>query len=195
MGKKNRRHPAQNPASARSAIRRLGNNGGGFFTRGDDEAVRQSLGEEHYQRMRRTMELMRNPRPLTEADAAVLRAAVAPLLRDLAATGMPLPDIRTEAHEDRECAVCGWIAMPGGFGQGVWVLRDHSHAEQVAELAEQFQNWAADYLVEAGHSPDWPACPAHGGDRGLAAEVRDGAAVWVCREDGRVISPIGALPG
>jgi hypothetical protein len=174
--------------------RGAGNNGGGFFSGRNPEVIRDMLGEEVYQRVQRTRELLRNPQPLTEADAAMLWAALAPVLRDLTATRMPVPDIRAEAHEDRPWSVCGWIAQPGGFGQGIWVVRDAPHANQVWELAEQFQNWASDVLVDAGQTPEWPLCPEHNRRHGLMADVRDGAAVWICLHPEHVIAPIGALP-
>jgi aminoglycoside phosphotransferase (APT) family kinase protein len=166
-----------------------------LFSSRDPEVIRERLGAEVYQRVQRTRELLRSPQPLTEADAAVLRAAAAPLLRDLAATRMPVPDIRSEAHEDRPWAVCGWIAGRGATGQGVWVMRDGSSAGQVRELAEQFQSWASDVLAGAGQSPEWPLCPEHDRGHGLMADVRDGAAVWVCLHPDHVIAPIGALMG
>jgi hypothetical protein len=175
--------------------RGTGSNGGGVFSSRNPEVVREMLGEEVYQRMQRTRELLRHPQPLTEADAAVLRAAAAPLLRDLAATRMPLPDIRTEAYEDRPWSICGWIAGRGMTGQGIWVMRDGSPADQVRELAEQFRNWASDVLVDAGQSPEWPPCPEHDRGHGLWADVRGGAAVWVCLHPDHVIAPIGALTG
>ncbi len=157
------------------------------------------MGEEAFERWQRDRELTRNPRPLTEVERAVLRQAVAPLLADLAASGMALPDIREEAHEEREApSVCGWIHGPGGTGEGIWVLVDSPAAEQVAQLAEQFQHWAADQLHDAGRSPEWPACPQHPSPpRRLDPEVRDGRAAWVCRESGQAIWPVGelAMPG
>lgn len=166
-----------------------------MFSSRDPEVIREILGAEVYQRVQRTRELLRSPQPLTEADAAVLRAVAAPLLRDLAATRMPVADIRTEAHEDRPWAVCGWIAGRGVTGQGVWVMRDGSPAGQVRELAEQFQSWASEVLVGAGQSPEWPLCPEHDRGHGLMADARDGAAVWVCLHPDHVIAPIGALMG
>jgi hypothetical protein len=150
-------------------------------------------------RWQRDSELARNPRPLTEAERAVLWRVAAPVLADLAASGMTLPDIREEAHEEREApSVCGWIQGPGGTGEGICVLLESPAAEQVAQLAEQFQNWAADQLHEAGRAPEWPACPQHPSPpRRLEPEVRDGHAAWVCWASGQVIWPVGelALPG
>jgi hypothetical protein len=208
MGKNRGQRPIRPTGPARSRIANLGNNGGGFFSGSNPEAVRENLGqmlgetlgEEVYQRMLRTRELLHTPEPLTHADAAVLRAALEPVLRDLAATGITgitgmTLEIREEAHEDRLEGICGWIAGPGSFGTGIWVVRDASHAEQVRELAEQFQNWAADGLVDAGRSPEWPLCPEHDRAHGLHPDVTDETAVWVCFHPEHVIAPIGALPG
>jgi hypothetical protein len=144
-----------------------GGNGGGFFgfRSGDPAALaalREELGEKAFECWQRDRELTLNPRPLTEVERAVMRQAVAPLLADLAASGMTLPDIREEAHQEREApSVCGWIQGPGGTGEGIWVLTESPAAEQVAQLAEQFQDWAADQLHDAGGPPEWPACPQH----------------------------------
>ena len=119
------------------------------------------MGEEAFERWQRDRELPRNPRPLTGVERAVLRQAAAPLLADLAASGMSLPDIREEAHEEREApSVCGWIQRPGGTGEGICVLLDSPAAEQVAQLAEQFQHWAADRLHDAGRPPESAGLPA-----------------------------------
>ena len=123
-------------------------------------------------------------RRLLLRERAVLRQAVAPLLADLAASGLSVPDVREQAHEEREApSVCGWIQGPDGTGEGIWVLLDSPAAEQVVQLAEQFQEWAADQLHDAGRSPEWPTCPHHPSPpRRLVPEVRDGRAAWVCWE-------------
>jgi hypothetical protein len=191
--------PSGQPADSRSAV---GDNGGGFFRRDDPGALaafRETFGAEAFEPWQRSQELLIRPRPLAEWERAVLQKALAPLLADLAASGLSLPDIREEAHEEREAAsVCAWIQGPERTGAGIWILVDSPPAEQVAQLAEQFQNWAADELHDAGRPPDWPGCPEHPGAlHRLEPEVRDGAAVWVCLESGQVIWQIGAvvLPG
>jgi hypothetical protein len=101
-------------------------------------AMRERMGEERFERWQRSQELSEHPRPLTDMERSVLREAVAPLLADLAASGMSLPDIREEAREESaEASVCAWIQGPGRTGEGISVLLDSSPAEQVAELAEQ----------------------------------------------------------
>ena len=49
------------------------------------------MGEEAFARWQRSRELLSSPRPLTSTEAAVLRQAAAPLLADLAASGLGLP--------------------------------------------------------------------------------------------------------
>lgn len=132
-------------------------------------------------------------RPLTEEEQAVVRDTATPLLRDMAASGLVLPDIHYEAREDRGSeTVCAWIQGPGGTGAGIWI-RGSSPAEQVGELAEQFQNWAADQLHDAGVLPEWPICPEHPVPRRLNPEIRDGVAVWASWEGGHVTCEIGTL--
>ena len=132
--------------------------------------------------------MLQNRRPLSEPGAAVLRAAAAPLLRDLAAAGEPVPEIKTEACEEDDWAVYGLLAGPGGSGQRIRVIRDRSPAGQVTDLARQFQEWTDEQFGD-----QWPVCPEHGLPGQLQADVRDGAAVWICPQDGRVISVVGAL--
>ncbi|HTS95101.1 MAG TPA: hypothetical protein VMI33_00610 [Streptosporangiaceae bacterium] len=49
---------------------------------------------------------------------------------------------------------------------------------QVAQLAEQLQNQAADWLHDAGRPPEWPNCLQHpGAPHRLNPEVRDDGAV------------------
>jgi hypothetical protein len=84
------------------------------FRGNDPAALRAMLGPEAFERMQRSLELRRHPRPLTGPEREVVRQAAAPLLRDLAAGRLAPPDIRDEAHEDRgDQAVCAWIQGPG----------------------------------------------------------------------------------
>ena len=181
-----------------------GSNGGGLinYRPGDQAAtvawrqqMRETLGEEGFARWQRSRDLHQNPRPLTDTERAVLRRATAPLLADLAASRLPAPGIREEAHEEREESVCGWIQDPDGTGTGIWVLLDASPAEQVAQLAEQFQDWATDQQDDASRPLHWPACPRHPSapPHRLTPQVHNDHAVWMCWESRQVIWPIGEL--
>jgi hypothetical protein len=135
----------------------LGDDGGGFFhvravdpgalaaAREELQApLREMAGEEEFGRIQRSRELRDHPRPLVDVESSVLQETAAPLLRDLAATGMSLPDIREEAHEDRGTeAVCAWIQGSGRTGEGLCIWLDSSPARRVEQLAGQFQSWAA----------------------------------------------------
>ena len=105
----------------------------------------------------------------------------------------------SRSSDPADQAVCAWIQGPDRAGEGIWILLGGSPAEQVADLAEQFQNWAADRLVGTGRSPEWPLCPAHpahpADPHRLNPEVRDDTAVWVCAGSEQVICEIGTFAG
>jgi hypothetical protein len=156
--------------------------------------LRDRIGDEAVARMQRSDELSRRPVPLTDAHRAVLRDAVAPVLRDLKATAHVLPDIREEAHHDRgQDAVCAWIQGPGGTGQGIDVCLNGPPGFQLCSLAEQLQSWKADQLLDSGQGPWWPRCPQHPVDCRLGPDIVDEIAVWSCPRSGQVIATIGSL--
>jgi hypothetical protein len=93
--------------------------GGGFF-RDEEElfaAIEREVGPEAAQAARRSRQLMRNPRPLDDAERADLRVALEPVLRDLRGSGAIVPDVVEEAREDLgpDC-VPAWIQPPGTPG-------------------------------------------------------------------------------
>jgi hypothetical protein len=159
-----------------------------------DARMRAKLGDQAVERMRRSLALSENPRQLTDGEKAVLRRAVAPLLRDMEATGQSLPDIREEAHHHcGEDAVCAWIWEPGErYGQGIEVWLHCPPTYQICYLAEQLQSWAGDVQVDPERRP-WPGCPDHPGAHTLMPDTRDEVAVWRCPQTGHVIAEIGML--
>jgi hypothetical protein len=107
--------------------------------------LRDRMGTEAFERMKRSQALSENPRQLSDQDRRVLCETLAPLLRDLAATGQTLPDIREEAHEDRgEGSVCAWIQLAGGGGQGISIELYRDEQARLYYLAEQLQDWKND---------------------------------------------------
>jgi hypothetical protein len=191
------------PLPGLSANLDKGSGGGGSFAifRGEDEVLsgirsEPQLNEDDLEDLRRSRQLWRHPRPLTGDECRILLEAADPVLCDLAATGMELPDIRPEAREERAASVCGFIQESDGSGAGIWVSLPYSLAERVASLAEQIQDWAADRIDDMGLSTQWPGCPEHASDRRerLVPSVQDGSPVWICPKTSRVISVIGKLP-
>ncbi len=123
----------------------------------------------------------------------MLWEAVAPLLRDMEATGQALPDIQAEAHAGPGVGVvCDWIRGPGGTGRQITVLSPGQRGDQLADLAEQLQDWATDAEADP-QQPRWPDCPAHPGAHRLEPEALGENAVWYCPQTSRVIAEIGAL--
>jgi hypothetical protein len=156
--------------------------------------IRAQVGDEATERMQHSHGLSRNPRPLTDAEAAILWDAVAPLLRDMDATGQTRPDIRADAHEHRGAdGLCGWIQEPDGrCGQGITVWLNCARADQLWYLAGQFQDWAGDGQYDPARRP-WPECPDHPGTHPLEPEVLEQVAVWYCPRTLQVVADIGAL--
>jgi hypothetical protein len=122
-----------------------------------------------------------------------LREAVAPLLRDMEATGQARPDIRGEAHADRGTGiVCAWIQDPGGAGRSISVLPPGQRGDQLCDLAEQLQDWTRGAQADP-QRPGWPDCPAHPGEHRLEPEAIGETAEWWCPQTTRLVAEIGAL--
>jgi hypothetical protein len=156
-------------------------------------ALRERFGDEMVDGMQRVRALHEHPRPLTEHDRAVLQEAAAPVLRDMAASGAIVLDIREEAHDDRGAeAVCAWVrGFDGLRGMGISVRLAGSPAERVAELADQLQEFEVEDLWLAGRSATWPECPEHPNSHPLESAVDRNIAVWRCPRTRAVICAIG----
>jgi hypothetical protein len=179
-----------------------GSQGGGCFD--DDEqfiaAVERDIGPEAAEETRRSRWFARNPRALTDAERAVLRETLEPIVRDLRSGGAIVPDVLEEAHDDAGPErVPAWIQPPAGAGshsvgsQGIYVQVDLSRPERLADLADQIQEWEVEELAAAGRPATWPECPEHPNSHPLAPAARDGQATWCCPASGHVIAAIGAL--
>jgi hypothetical protein len=177
-------------SSGRGIVRRLDDPGATAAMPDETADLRARIGDEAVDQVQRSIVLHRQPRPLASEQAAVLREAVAPVLRDLRATGETLPDIREESHHDRgEDAVCAWVEGPDRTGQGLDIWLNGSAAFQLYSLAGQLQSWKVDQL---GPGSWWPRCPRHA-DCGLTAYIDGELAVWTCPASDQVIAPIGSL--
>jgi len=136
---------------------------------------------------------------LDEAEQAVLRTGMAPLLRDLRASGAIVPDVLEQAWDRDTDSVTAYLQPPGSAGTmtsgttRIRVLLTDDHVEGLVYLAEQVQDWEVEELWGAGRPATWPECPPHPGSHPLSAQVRDGAAVWCCPRSGDAIRVIGEL--
>ncbi len=82
---------------------------------------------------------------------------------------------------------------PDGTGMGISTMLGQPRAQQVAELADQVQEWAVEALCAATMPAVWPECPAHPNAHPLAPVVLHGQAVWSCPRDGVTVALIGEL--
>jgi hypothetical protein len=162
-------------------------------------AMRERLGDEAVDRIQRSRDLWRHPRPLTESEREVILKAMAPVLRDLEVSGAIVPDVRYEAHADegrdgRE-GVHAWIKGDDTSGWNVWTpTEESSPAEQVWWLAQQVQEWEIEELWHEGRSTTWPECPEHPNSHPLEPGIDGGdTAVWRCPISQNISCAIGEL--
>lgn len=124
----------------------------------------------------------------------VLRQALAPVLRDLAASSNSARPAELEEHD--------WTGDPrwpsamirsaDGTARGVSVDRSAPSAERIASAADHVQEWVIEELW--GSEPtNWPVCPLHPDSHPLRATVRAANAWWDCPRDSTSIVRIGAL--
>jgi hypothetical protein len=77
-------------------------------------------------------------------------------------------------------------------GTGIRAQLNAPESEQIAELADQVQEWIIEELW--GTAPtNWPPCPTHPTTHPLMARALDGVAVWCCPGDGEPSVRIGYL--
>ncbi|WP_127939789.1 hypothetical protein [Nonomuraea polychroma] len=123
----------------------------------------------------------------------VLPATLQPALKDLYANCAVRPTVRlADVRSWEEPFV--WLHAPDGSGQGVQIRRGGDTPHQVADLADQVQEWAVEALWLEGLPAVWPECPAHPDTHPLSATVTGGVAVWACPQTKTVIAAIGGLP-
>ncbi len=105
-------------------------------------------------RIQRNRVLGGQPRPLTDRERTRLRETMAPVLRDVQASGAVSPVIWEETQDgvhDEWVSVMLWSA--DGTGMGVFIPTEPTAADQVARLAEQVQEWEIEELAAAGRPP------------------------------------------
>lgn len=122
----------------------------------------------------------------------ILIQAMAPVLRDLAVSGIASPRIEDKEWADDAGQASAMLWSPDGSGRGVSVDLAAPEFEQVACVADQVQEWAIEELW--GSRPtNWPQCPRHPHSHPMTATTHAATAVWACPMDGLVIVPVGTL--
>ena len=75
-----------------------------------------------------------------------LARALEPVLRDLRATGGPVPEVVDEPWDPDPAAASALLRGRGDGGSGTNLALDRPLPEQVARVTEQVQEWAIEEL-------------------------------------------------
>lgn len=122
-----------------------------------------------------------------------LSDALAPVLDDLRNSGGPIPDVRDAQWSNFPGQVTAMLYAADGSGQGVSAMAAEPLPQRIASVADQVQEWAVEELCRVRRPATWPECTWHPDSHPMAAEVRDGRAVWTCPRSGDASDRIGSL--
>jgi hypothetical protein len=124
----------------------------------------------------------------------LLRAALAPVLRDIERTAAPMPTVTAGRNDEPELPYrYADLSRPEGGDSGAGVDTSQPERTRVVSAAEDVQDWMVHYLWQERMPTNWPVCPRHSSTHPLTPVERDDAAVWICPDDQVVIAPIGSL--
>ncbi len=118
-----------------------------------------------------------------------LREALAPVLRDLARTGLGAPRFEDPTSDSEHAEAM--MRAADGSGRGVSVRRSAALAVRVADAADQVQEWAIEFQLWGSAPTNWPQCPSHPDSHPMRAVVLGETAVWACPDSDSVTVRIG----
>lgn len=122
-----------------------------------------------------------------------LGRAFARVVRDLEATGVPVPRVEPADWQDHRTAEPAYLWSASGSGMGIWVDTALAEADQVAMVAEQVQEFMVEELPGLHLPSNWPRCPGHPENHPMTALVQDGKAHWSCPATRDPVVEVGAL--
>jgi hypothetical protein len=117
--------------------------------------------------------------------------ALAPVLRDLASSGAPVPQVRDEQWPDFPGQVTAMLHDTDGTAQGVHAMATEPLPQRVAAVAGQIQEWVIEALWRDGQPATWPQCPEHPNSHPLTAAVQEDSGAWICPGTGHRVDDIG----
>ncbi|RBY87171.1 hypothetical protein DQ244_17760 [Blastococcus sp. TBT05-19] len=121
-----------------------------------------------------------------------LALALEPVLRDLRATGGPLPRVVPSDWPGDGGVAGAMLWHSDGSGSGISVVLDRPAAEQVAHVTDVVHDWVVEELW--GTAPtNWPPCPGHPESHPLEVRRSGDAVEWVCPADGTAVRRVGDL--
>lgn len=118
--------------------------------------------------------------------------ALEPVLRDIRASGAPVPRIGDEDWAADPEVASAMLFSDDSNGAGFRVRLGGPAADRIADVADQVQDWVIDELMGTT-ATNWPPCPHHPDSHPLRAAVHDGVATWLCPSDATPFSPVGSL--
>jgi hypothetical protein len=121
-----------------------------------------------------------------------LASAIAPVLRDVAATSGVELDVRDEPW-GYDAGPSAMVWEPSGSGTGISLCDWDPAADRIASLADQVQEVVIEALWHAGRPVTWPQCSFHPDSHPLEAIVVQSQAVWRCPKSSQGVVEIGAL--
>ncbi|MFI5931026.1 hypothetical protein [Actinoplanes sp. NPDC051494] len=122
-----------------------------------------------------------------------LVAALGPVLHDLGGLSGVLPEVRDEPWAGAPGTAGVMLYASDGSGMGVAVTLGQARSVQVAEVADQVQEWAVEALWMLGRPTNWPPCPHHPAAHPLAPMEEGGRAFWTCPVSVVQVCEIGDL--
>jgi len=85
------------------------------------------------------------------------------------------------------------LTSVSGGGTGIMIPPGFSRSMLEVTLADQVQDFIIEELWTLGRSTSWPECPDHPNTHPLRAHMVDGAGMWICHRNGRVIRPLRSI--
>jgi hypothetical protein len=124
----------------------------------------------------------------------VLQRALDVLLPELRRTSGPRPIVeeRTTVNRFGEAVTNVMFLNQKRHGQGVQIHQGE-WPYQLADVADQIQEWAVEELWNQGRPATWPACPFHPGSHPLDPVVVAGTALWRCPKTAEPVAALGEL--
>lgn len=121
----------------------------------------------------------------------LLASALAPVIADVRATGVPEPRIEASVWTGDPGMPAAMLWSTDGSGVGIFVRAGDEESRRVAHAAEQVQDWVIEECPAS--AANWPPCPAHPGSHALSPVVVGGVAEWACATERVVVAPLGGL--
>jgi hypothetical protein len=123
-----------------------------------------------------------------------LQDALDVILPELRRTSALRPIMKDRAMVNRDGKEVTYVMFlnENGHGQGI-LVPEGNWSHQLAQVADQVQEWAVEELWNQGRPATWPECPFHPESHPLEPAVVAGTALWRCPKTAELVAAIGQL--